>query len=236
MSDNLIQKIKIVYEDDDILVVDKPAGLVINRSNTYKGDTLQDFVEAKFDFSEAVFGGDDFINRSGIVHRIDKDTSGIVVISKNREAFDNLLKQFKNREVEKEYIAVVHGSISEDKIEINAPIKRSPKSPLKFAVVAGGRESVTVIEKIKEVSINSHIYTMLKVSPKTGRTHQIRVHLSALGNYIVNDKMYCTNKLLEQGTEVSDRMMLHASKITFKHPKTGTRVEYKSKIPDDFSM
>jgi 23S rRNA pseudouridine1911/1915/1917 synthase len=233
MSDELIQQIKIVYEDKQLLVVDKPCGLVVNRSKTQKAKTLQDFLFSKYKFAAA---DKEFSERCGIVHRLDKDTSGVLVVAKDADAFKDLQAQFKKREVTKEYIALVHGHIADTLLEIAAPIKRNPNSPLKYAVVEGGRAATTRVEKLKVLEVQGYKYTLVRVKPKSGRTHQIRVHLAALGNFIVRDPIYCTRKLLKHDEEHFRRMLLHAAKIIIKHPKTGKLVEYTAEIPDDFNI
>lgn len=169
------KEIEILYEDDAILVINKPNGLVVNRSNTNSSRTLQDILDVGKSPREESSGDefeDEFSDRSGIVHRLDKDTSGVLVVAKTQEAFQFLQKEFKERNIYKEYCAVVHGRVEEEIIEIEAPLGRSPKSPLKIAVVAEGKQAFTRVERIKEIDIemdpNKVTYTMLKVLPKTG--------------------------------------------------------------------
>jgi 23S rRNA pseudouridine1911/1915/1917 synthase len=224
-------KLNKIYEDDFLLVIDKPAGLVVNRSNTSEGVTLQDVIEEDYDIEET---DEEFLSRSGIAHRLDKDTSGVMLVAKDYDTFYGLLDQFKNRLVRKEYIALAHGRIPEDQIEINAPIKRNPKQPLKFAVVSTGKEAITYVEKVKEIVINDNNYTLVKVLPKTGRTHQIRVHLAAMNNFIVGDPIYCPKSLLELDVQSFNRLMLHAKTITFKHPETKEEMTFTSELPEEF--
>lgn len=232
------QKIKIIHETDDYLVIDKPAGLVVNRSNTAKDITLQDMIEER---SPAVSEGDpdevtpsDFASRSGIAHRLDKDTSGILLVAKNERFFEEVLVQFKERRIEKEYAAVVHGSPEEDTVEIDAPIKRSPRDPMKMAIVAGGKEAHTLVKKVSELNINGHRFSYLQVKPTTGRTHQIRVHLAAALLYIAGDPIYCPRNLLTISTEVFGRMMLHATKIRFFDPQLHEFVQFQSPLPAEY--
>ena len=232
------QKIKIIHETDNYLVIDKPAGLVVNRSNTAKNITLQDMIEER---SSAVSEGDpdeispsDFTSRSGIAHRLDKDTSGILLVAKNEEFFEEVLVQFKERRIEKEYAAVVHGSPEEDTMEIDAPIKRSPRDPMKMAIVAGGKEARTFVKKVNELKIGDNHFSYLHIKPTTGRTHQIRVHLAAALLYIAGDPIYCPRNLLTIGTEVFGRMMLHATKIRFFDPQLHEFVQFESPLPVEY--
>lgn len=266
------QELKTLYEDDSILVFDKPSGLVVNKSMTTKGNTLQDFLETKYSFSpitsiidpsaeevdadvdvdtdvdtdvevEVDANGDvkylpedEFKARAGIVHRLDKDTSGVLVVAKTLEAFVSLQKQFKGRKTKKEYVAILHGIVTEPLIEINAPIKRSPKNPMKLAVVAGGREAFTEIEKVKELVFSDAYYTMVKVFPKTGRTHQIRVHTSAISHPVAGDVLYCSKGLLYLDYNHYRRLMLHAASLQFHHPSTHQLVTFTSPLPSDFNV
>jgi 23S rRNA pseudouridine1911/1915/1917 synthase len=222
-------KMNIIYEDEYILVIDKPSGLVVNRSNTYDGETLQDVLEKKYEFGDS---DSEFKNRSGIVHRLDKGTSGCLVIAKDEESFLNLQKQFKERKVEKEYVALVNGRVGEEVIEVDAPIGRSPNNPLKFSVVSSGRAALTKIEKIKDVEIDGNEFSLLKINPKTGRTHQIRVHLSALNHPVVSDILYCSKKLLEMNRNVATRLMLHSRFLNIFHPKTQKNMRFEAPLPN----
>jgi 23S rRNA pseudouridine1911/1915/1917 synthase len=212
-----MEEIKTIYEDDSILVVDKPNGLVVNRSNTAKNTTLQDLLEEKYEFSKK-YPNTDFNDRSGIVHRLDKDTSGLLIIAKNPESFEDLQRQFKSRLVEKQYIAIVLGELKENNLEINAPLKRDPRRPLRFAISTGGRDAVTLVEKQEVIKEEDAVFTKLLVTPKTGRTHQIRVHLCAINHPIAGDPIYLTRKEFEATSKYFSRLMLHATKISFKHP------------------
>ncbi|EKD99396.1 MAG: hypothetical protein ACD_22C00267G0001 [uncultured bacterium] len=170
------------------------------------------------------------------MHRLDKDTSGVLIVAKNEEAFTSLQKQFKDRTIAKEYVAWVIGEIADDKFEINAPIKRNPRSRFKFAVVADGKDAFTAFEKVKTVEINDQKATLLKVYPKTGRTHQIRVHLSAFDHPIIGDEIYGTKKQLEDWYQVFPRLMLHSQKITFNHPINGNLMSVEAPLPPEFML
>lgn len=231
-----MNNLDIIFEDAYILVVNKPAGLIVNTSQTSGDVTLQNLVAATMveDPKNVTDEETDFRLRKGIVHRLDKDTSGVLLIAKTEEAFSNIQEQFKGRKVEKEYIALAIGAIKDDVFEINAPLKRNPRMRFKYAVVADGKDAMTKFEKMKELSIDSEILTMLRVLPKTGRTHQIRVHLAAFGHPIVGDVIYSTKKQLEKWGVFFGRMMLHAHKITLIHPISGERCTFEAPLPKEF--
>ena len=214
---------EIIFEDNDILVLNKPSGLVVNVSETTKEGTLQDWVAENYPGNVG--------ERNGLVHRLDRETSGVVVFAKNEAAFENLQAQFKAREVEKEYLALVFGELKDEALEVNAPIDRNPRSRTKMAVVEGGREAVTRIEKVKVIGDGEEKMTLIKAFPRTGRTHQIRVHLAALGHPVIGDSMYAGQKRSISSREEFGRLMLHAHKITFTHPGTGERVTFEAVVP-----
>lgn len=230
--------IKIIYEDLEILIIDKPSGITVNKADTTKGElTVQDWVENNYQnlFAKNALDVDmesDFYKRAGIVHRIDKETSGILVIAKNKESFENLQKQFKERNVKKSYIALAHGNIKPEEGEINVPIGRLPWNRKRFGVIAGGKEATTsyrVLENFKKP------YALLELNPTTGRTHQIRVHLKYLNHPIFGDEFYAGRKISRDDRKLLNRFFLHAKKISFNHPKTGERVEFESGLPKDLN-
>ncbi|MFH1899184.1 MAG: RluA family pseudouridine synthase [Patescibacteria group bacterium] len=237
------KEIEKIYEDGIILVINKPSGLVVNRSNTNSGRTLQDILEEDY-FLKSLESGvnldEEYVNRSGIVHRLDKDTSGVLVAAKTPEAFQFLQKEFKERNILKEYIAVVHNRVEDEIIEIDAPLGRNPNTPLKIAVVSDGKPAFTKVEKIKEVEIeleaNKITYTLVKVLPKTGRTHQIRIHLAAIGHPIAGDTIYCSNNLLKVDENLFKRLMLHARFLSFTHPKTHEFQRFEAPLPKEFLL
>lgn len=230
------KEVEKIFEDEKILVISKPSGLVVNRSNTYKKVTLQDILE--MDYPDIFDGIDDdqYISRSGVVHRLDKDTSGVVVVAKDPESFYFLQRQFKNRKTFKEYVFISHGIIQDEIIEIDAPLGRNPKNPLKRAVVSSGKSAFTKIEIERVSEIDSHTYTLGRAFPKTGRTHQIRVHLSAIGHSIVGDGIYCPKNLLEIGLETFGRMMLHAKILGIISPSDNKFHRFESPLPKEFKI
>jgi 23S rRNA pseudouridine1911/1915/1917 synthase len=230
------KEIEKIFEDENILVVSKPTGLVVNRSNTYKEVTLQDIFEKDYPDVFNNVQDEEFISRSGIVHRLDKDTSGVIIIAKNPESFYFLQKQFKDRKTYKEYIVIVHGEIKDEMVEINAPLDRNPRRPLKRAVVSSGRPAVTQVEPQNTFKKDNLLFTIAKVFPKTGRTHQIRVHMSAIGHPVVGDKIYCANNLLEKDIELFGRMMLHARILGIKNPTDEKFRRFESPLPKEFKI
>ncbi|MFC1621787.1 RluA family pseudouridine synthase [Patescibacteria group bacterium] len=224
---------QIMFEDDFLIIIDKPQGVVVNRSETSPKDTLQDFIEEKY--PKTFLGESEFAQRSGIVHRLDKDTSGVIIGTKTEEAFNHIKKQFQNREVKKEYLAVVIGEFTDAKVRVEAPIKRSPKNRLKMGIDPSGREAVTNIELEKNFEKEGEKFTLLRVYPETGRTHQIRVHLAALKFPIVGDKIYSTSNNMAQLSGIFDRLMLHSKAISFVHPDKKEPVNFEAPIPKEFS-
>lgn len=223
---------QIIYEDDSILVVAKPAGQIVNRAETTKGEvTLQEDLEEYFGIKkpEEGIGG-----RAGIVHRLDKDTSGVLVVAKIKEAFADLQAQFKKREVEKEYLALVHGKVKEEG-KIDAPIARHPKDRMWFAVVPGGRKAVTEYKVISYqlLAISGEVFSYLRVKPLTGRTHQIRVHFKHIDHPIAADPLYLSRKQLKEDRQWCPRIFLHAESLGFKHPKTGAWVRLEAELPQN---
>lgn len=225
--------IKILFENEDLLVLDKPAGITVNRSDTTKDEiTVQDFVEKNFSPS-ANDTESDFYKRNGIVHRIDKETSGILLVAKNPKAFENLQAQFKERNVAKTYIALVHGNVVSDNGEINVPVGRLPWNRKHFGVLAGGKESLTFYKVIERFN---KPFTLLELNPKTGRTHQIRVHLKYFNHPIFSDPLYAGRKTARDDRKILDRVFLHAKNITFSDPKTGAQLQFESPLPYELTQ
>ncbi len=242
--------IKVIYQDDYILVLNKPSNLVVDPSDTYKEETLSDILQR--DFHIQLF-------RGGIVHRLDKDTSGIILVAKTQEALDNLQSQFKLRAISKEYITLVHGSILEKGI-VEGNIIRNSKNRERFIVTDEdeGKKAVTEYQpignfqfsifnfqsifndynkiqmrKLEKMKYNQ--FTLLRCFPKTGRTHQIRVHLKYINHSIVTDEKYVGRKTFRLDKRWCPRLFLHAAKIGFNHPVSGERMELESALPEDLS-
>ncbi len=224
----------ILYEDDDLLVVNKPPGVVVNRAESVKGETVQDWARLRQGFGgQAENDGSDFYSRAGIVHRIDKETSGILLIAKNPVAFSELQRQFKERLVKKTYLALVHGKLVPAEGEIRAPVGRLPWNRERFGILPGGKEAVTRYQVRLSLMTHDEEVSFVELYPETGRTHQIRVHLKYINHPIVGDFLYAGRKTSRDDRTWAPRVMLHAWKITFFHPTTGKEVAIESPIPDD---
>jgi len=210
----------IVYEDADVLVVDKPAGLVVHPAPGHSDDTLANALRARY--PDLQIGGE---LRPGIVHRLDKDTSGLLVVAKNDRAMASLVEQMARKAVLKEYVALVHGTPRVAEGVIDAPIARNPRDRKRMAVVAGGREARThfrVLERFPG-------YSLVEARLETGRTHQIRVHFASLGHPLVGDSVYGRGK---ESLGIT-RQFLHARRLAFALPSTGATTTFESPLPAD---
>ena len=213
----------IVYEDEDIIVVNKAKGMVVHPGNGNPEGTL---VNAILNHCKGTLSGIGGEIRPGIVHRIDKDTSGLLVIAKNDKAHINISEQIKNRQVKKIYTALIRGNLPEDRATINMPIGRSIQDRKKMAVRKDGKEAVTHIEVQKRYQN----YTLIKVKIDTGRTHQIRVHMAQIGYPIIGDEVYSNGKN-EFGVK---GQMLHSTILEFKHPTTNKVMHFEAELPQYF--
>lgn len=210
----------IVYEDDDVIVINKPQGMVVHPAPGHDEHTLVNALLYHCPLST--------INgtfRPGIVHRIDKDTSGLLMVAKNDKAHRSLAKQLKDKTNIREYVALVHGRIAEDEGTINAPIGRSLKDRKKQAVVKDGRNAVTHFEVLKRY----RDYTLVKCILETGRTHQIRVHMKCICHPLVGDPLYGPKKTIK-----GNGQFLHAGKLGFVHPTTGKLLIFEAPLPKIF--
>jgi len=214
--------LNILYEDDDLLVVDKPAGLTVHPAPGHPAHTLVNAILSHFPHLAALSDS----LRPGIVHRLDRDTSGVMAVAKNSRAQTKLVEQFKARSVAKAYLVLVKGKLTPENGVIEAPVGRDPRNRKRMAVVAGGREARTEYRVIKYIGD----YTLLEVKPETGRTHQIRVHLSAIGYPVVGDKVYGVE------SPFLPRQFIHASRLGFTLPSSGKYMEFKSELPPDLAQ
>ncbi|MCH7641014.1 RluA family pseudouridine synthase [Patescibacteria group bacterium] len=229
----------IIFEDKHLLIIDKPSGWVVNEAETTKHQNVVQGWLKNMSYPLAKIPG----MRSGIVHRLDKETSGILIVAKTKKAFENLQAQFKKRTVRKKYTALAHGKVEPEKGSVNAPVGRLPWNRERFGVLPGGREAETryrvisnfqfPISKRRALSSAYENLTLLELKPKTGRTHQIRIHLKYLGHPVVSDEFYAGRKTARADRVWCPRLFLHASEISFYHPKTGRIVSYKSHLPKD---
>lgn len=238
--------LNIIYEDNDLLVINKPPGLVSAPSETLNDQSLSGLLVEEKGLS---------IDRGGLVHRLDKDTSGLILAAKNLEAFENLQAQFKSRVVKKEYTTLVHGFTLEQG-EIDGPIARNPENREKFMVTPLGREARTLYYQLKKMVMKDQVreelfgdfnkiqkrkmdtqnyydFSLLRCLPETGRTHQIRVHLKYINFPIVGDEKYGGRKTVRLDRRWCKRLFLHASKIEFNHPQLGEKLVFDCPLPED---
>lgn len=275
--------IEVLFEDDDIVVINKPAGVVVNRAASAPGQTIQDWMEERYHFEELNDSGElqrdkswwslipeefdnsygepepVFLSRTGMVHRIDKDTSGVLILGKNPGAMLQLMAQFKQRVVQKSYQCLVHGKFAQDEDVVRLPIARSDHNRQRFTVVGHGRPSITKFKvlqryefnqekllediahsagekKVKEWQQKLRVYegfSLVECQPKTGRTHQIRVHMSYLQHPLVGDKLYVGKKRIKVDELWCPRQFLHAHTLTLQHPRTNQTMTFTAPLPQD---
>ncbi len=219
-------RLDIIFEDKDLLVVNKPRGMVVHPGPGHSGGTL---VNALLYYCQDLsgIGG---IMRPGIVHRLDKDTSGLLIVAKNDYTHSMLSAALKSRQMRREYLALVHGKVVPRFGKIDVPVGRHPRHRKKMAVVQGGREAVTSYSVLKYYERHS----LLRLKLQTGRTHQIRVHLAYLGYPVVGDLTYSTASLSDLPEELAAPHALHARRIVFNHPRSGKQLEFSAPLPADF--
>ncbi len=215
-------KLDILYKDEEILVINKPAGLVSYPDTNYQRGTLVNAL--------LYYLGEEIsqVERFGVVHRLDKGTSGVMVIARTKTTSEFLKEQFKKHKIQKTYLALVEGKVYPQEGVISAPIGRAPKDRLKFSVRKEGKEATTYFKVIKYLDNFSY----LQVEPKTGRTHQIRVHFASIRHPIVGDRLYGYRR---QKMKIT-RQFLHSYKLKFIHPQTKKTVEFRADLPDDLKL
>lgn len=278
-------EIEVLHEDRDIIVINKPAGVVVNRAKSASGITIQDWMEERYGmyraFESGSLGADRswwslipesfdpsygepdriFVERTGMVHRLDKDTSGVLILGKNPGSMLQLMSQFQQREVQKSYLCLVHGLFVQDQDVIRMPMARSTFNRQRFAVSADGRPAETEFkvkqrftfndeklvtiatqsgnEKIaKELKQKLQLYngfSLVECLPKTGRTHQIRVHMAYLQHTLVGDKLYLGKKRIKIDELWCARQFLHAASIQLKHPRTAEQLSFEAPLASDLS-
>jgi 23S rRNA pseudouridine1911/1915/1917 synthase len=227
---------KIIYEDDSILVLDKPSGWITNSATTTTNQpVVEDWLMETFKFDIFDFK----LMRHGIVHRLDKETSGIILVAKTDKAFIELQRQFKERIVKKTYTALVHGNIKPPVGTIKTTVGRLPWRRDRFGIIPGGRESETdykVIASYEMAKTNKpHLksYSLTEFYPKTGRTHQIRIHAKHIGHPLVSDEFYAGRKTARDDRRWCPRLFLHASEISFTHPEKKEKAVFSSPFSED---
>lgn len=221
-------RLDIVFEDQDLLVINKPRGMVVHPAPGHGSGTMVNALLAHCEDLSGIGG----VMRPGIVHRLDKDTSGLLIVAKNDNAHQFLSSQLKSRKLKREYIALVHGRVEPLKGKIEAPLGRHPLHRKKMAVIAGGREAVTRFKVLKVF----RSYSLLKLRLETGRTHQIRVHLSNIGYPVLGDVLYSGSKKSELPPGLSLSHALHAYRLSFVHPRTREQLEFTAPLPSDFQV
>ena len=225
MSDVIPENIPldIIYEDNDVIVVNKPSGMVVHPAPGHYTGTLVNAL--MYHYKElSTLNGD---NRAGIVHRIDKDTSGLLIICKNNFAHRSISEQLKTKEASRVYWAIVTGSIGHNLGRIDAPIGRDPQNRQKMTVIQGGKDAVTkfkVIDRFRN-------FTLVELHLETGRTHQIRVHMSYINHAVFGDPLYGVKKQVDEFGQY-----LHAKKIGFRHPRTNEYLEFEIDLPKEFKV
>ena len=213
--------LNIIYEDENVAIIDKPAGLIVHPAAGHPDRTLYNALIARY----PELAKSDSL-RSGIVHRLDKDTSGLMVIAKNDAALADLQNQFKNRTVTRKYLVLVHGKVQPEEGEITAAIGRDIRSRQRMAIVPGGKEATTLFRVMQHLNN----YTLLELTLVTGRTHQIRIHLAAIGHPVVGDKTY------GRKDDFLARQFVHAYILGFNLADSGKYVEFKSDLPADLQQ
>ncbi|KHE73041.1 RluA family pseudouridine synthase [Halobacillus sp. BBL2006] len=214
--------IDIVYEDKDVVVVNKPSGMVVHPSAGHHSETLVNALLYHCQDLSGING----VERPGIVHRIDKDTSGLLMVAKNDKAHRSLVEQLQNKSVERKYEAIVHGMIAHEYGTVDAPIGRDPKDRQRMAVVDGGRDAVTHFRVLKHFQD----FTLVECTLETGRTHQIRVHMRYINHPLAGDPKYGPRK-----TWGLNGQALHAKSLGFDHPRTGEWMKFEVEPPEDFT-
>lgn len=225
----------IVYQDGDLAVIDKPAGLVVHPAPGHRGGTMVNALLHEIQDLSGIGG----VLRPGIVHRLDRDTSGLIIVAKNDIAHQRLADALRKRRIVRRYVAAVWGHLSDDRVTVDAPIGRSPNDRKKMAVIDGGRRAITHFRRIERWRAAD----LLQAQLETGRTHQIRVHLAHLGHPVVGDSVYGAGR--ERGISGParswaqglarrvPRQFLHAAELRFDHPRTGVAMRFTSELPED---
>jgi 23S rRNA pseudouridine1911/1915/1917 synthase len=238
-----------VFQDSYLMVINKPPNLVVTPAESHKEPTLAEILEDEYDISAS---------RGGVVHRLDKDTSGLILIAKTEEILEKLQLQFKERTVSKEYICLVHGLVENGGV-VDGAIDRNPKNREKFIVMEGGKEAKTFYEPTKYYELAEEteqllftglnknqqrrvdrsgygLFTQVLCKPQTGRTHQIRVHLKHIGFSLVGDSRYGGRRTSKLDAKWCPRQFLHASSIKFTHPVTGEHLHFEAPLPEDLQL
>ena len=257
-GDKLVEAISILYEDNDLVAIDKPGGVVVNNASSVSGPTIQDWWSAKIsklslsenwqalvpsDFNNEYGTPEEvFAQRSGVVHRLDKDTSGVLLLAKNPGALINLLAQFKQRQVHKTYLCLVYGRLAQTQGVIDIALERNPRNKQKMSVSLSGRPATTqyqlkqLFRLTESIDANQDYLSLVECHPQSGRMHQIRVHLAYLGHPLVGDEKYAGRKRFRRHRKLISRQFLHASQVKFIHPRTNQILIIESQLPPDLTQ
>ncbi len=239
-----MDKIFIIHQDQDFIIINKPSGLVCNRAESVKTITLQDWMEdnnyiniqsTNIEFDKKNNDYDlrkEFISKSGLVHRLDKETSGVMVIAKTLKGYIKIKSQFLNRKIKKRYLALVHGIVQPNYGSVNLPLKRNILNRHKFCVQVDGKMSKTIYNVQRYYKFRDQNFSLIELDLLTGRTHQIRVHMSHLGYPLVSDPLYL-GKRFKSDIRWCPRLFLHAQYLSFNHPITNKRMEYTAELTHD---
>lgn len=227
----------VIFEDDHLLVLSKPQSLTVNRAESVKGLTVQDWVEQTLPQLFRNTSDQEFLSRSGMVHRLDKDTSGVMLWAKKPETMFQLMGQFKNHQVSKTYHALVYDVLRPQSSTISLPLGRLTHDRTRFGVMVGGKVSTTSYQVVGYYrSRFNQLYSLVELHPKTGRTHQLRIVLKHLKHPIVGDKHYVGSKRYRKDHSWCERQFLHASRIEFDHPVTSQHMSFEVPLADDLSL
>ena len=229
MNSNL--QIEVLLETPACIVINKPAGLVVNRAESVKTATLQDWIEEQSWYIH--HDDDNYRSRSGLVHRLDKETSGALVIAKHPASLEELQRQFHDREVEKTYLALVHGDIEVESATVVLPIGRSTVMRGRFVVDPHGRPSETTYEVVDRYKDGDQAFSLVRLYPKTGRTHQIRVHMKHIGHPLVADPLYLGKHRTQQDRAWCPRQFLHAEQLHFTDPDQPKKISVSAPLSAD---
>lgn len=221
---------EIIFEDEAVVVINKPAGMVVNDAETVKDlVTVQKWFKPRM--KEGTVGSE-FEQKGGVVHRLDKDTSGVMILAKTEVAYENLKLQFLERKSAKKYLALVHGRLKANEGILSAPIERNPNKKQKFYVGTDPARTAITEWSVKQVFGE---YSLVELRPHTGRTHQLRVHMTHLGHPIVGDPIYGIRRELENDRLICPRMWLHAEELEVTHPTTGQKQIFRASVPEELA-
>lgn len=226
---------EIIFEDENLVVINKPYGMVVNNAESVKVQTVQDWFASKVQrFRGTEVQSSEFLQKGGVVHRLDKDTSGVMILAKNEESYEKLKLQFLERKTQKTYLALVHGEMPQETGIITNPIDRHPKDRKKFAVSDNpARTAITEWKVLDGYSVLGNRYSLLELSPHTGRTHQLRVHMQYLHHPIISDPIYGWQKSIKDDLKICPRLFLHAKSLELVSPTTGEKVKFEAPLPSE---